>query len=577
MADRYSFPIGQVTPASYVRIYENAKVDRDYNDIVFPGWLHGNQRHDITSENFGGTLLMQLSYQVFYSFINMNSGKVKIDLSEQNPNYPKSETIRQGLSRANYIEIQNTVILGDATVTSYEHQYPQNFFGFIDKINYINTFTVEIEFTIDIFNTFWGVHSLDSTGWDFPNSFYPCFVEREHSNSDAIGEHYIEEGLETGDYIVAGDLLDTFGTWQVMIMASERLDPEEESGTAPPLPQTFANIFTPVAIYAGLNASQPNQIQEIIDAYTELGKADSIITVTEYPSSFGTNQVAESVEPDVTMPTTIDGYSPRNNKLFCYPYNYLVASNRSGSHAIFKWELWKPTSKGKFKRYSCAIGNPTAMLVPQDYRGITGDDYESAIMWQKAPVCPYNSDAYKAYWAQNKNQIFEGFMQKLGTGGMGVLMAGAGLASGNPLPVLGGAGMTLSSYLGARQQVAKLTDYEAIPDQSKGQINNDYIMAGKNLQGFQVFKMQIRAEQARIIDNYFTAYGYACKRVKVPNVGVNSHRANFCYVKTQGCKINGVMPAPIKAQMEGIFDRGVRLWKNYTNYCNLSVANGITS
>lgn len=581
MADRHPFPIDVVTPATHINIYENAKVDRNYNDVVLPGWLYGNVNHDIMAENFGGTELMQLTFNGHFSFIDENKGKIKIDISQENGLYPVTEDIVQKLSRANYIAIGNIEIFEntepDVPPTTFEHQFPAVYFGFIDGIKYINTFTIEIAFTVDIFTTYWGIKSLANTGWDFPTTLYPCFVEREHSNSDAIGEHWIDEGLDTGDYVVAGDLLDLFGTWQVMVMASEKLSTTDPEGTEPPDPQTFANIFTPVAIYAGLNASQPQMIQQIINTYTGLGKADSIISVVEYPSSFGTNQVAETVEPTVTMPTTIDGYTPKNKKLFSYPYNYLVGSNRSGVHATYKWELWKPASKGSFKRYSCAIGNPTAILVPQDYRGITGDDFESAIMWQKSPVCPYNSDAFKAYWAQNRNQYNISFGQNVISGITGLVTQGVSIAMGNPLGMLAGGAATVGGLQGVAQKLAKLQDYQAVPDQSKGNLNNDYIMAGKNLQGFQVFKMQIRAEMARIIDDYFTAYGYACKKVKVPNVGVNSHRANFCYIKTQGCKINGKMPAQIKAQMEAIFDRGIRLWKNYTNYGNLNVTNNITS
>lgn len=580
MADRQEYPVSSVTPMTRIRIYENAKVDRNYNDVVLPGWLYGNVPHDILSENFGGTQLMELTYVANLSFIDINKAKVKIDINNHNSLYPITDEVLQKLSRANYIYVSNFEWLTyDRSVQPNvpEQQYPYAFFGFIDETKYINMNTVEISFTLDIFTTYWGTKRLTDTAWDFPTTLYPCFVEREHSNSDAIGEHWIDEGLDTGDYVVAGDMLDLFGTWQVMVMASEKLSTTDPSGTEPPDPQTFANVFTPVAIYAGLNASQPQMIQQIINTYTELGKADSIINVVEYPSSFGTNQVAETTEPVLTMPTTIDGYTPKNKKLFCYPYNYLVGSNRSGSHAIFKWELWKPASKGSFKRYSCAIGNPTAILVPQDYRGITGDDYESAIMWQKSPVCPYNSDAYKAFWAQNKNQIGMSMGANLIQSISGAITAGIGLTMGNPLAVVGGGMTNLGGLMGVEQKLAKMQDYQAVPDQSKGNMNNDYIMAGKNLQGFQVFKMQIRAEMARIIDDYFTAYGYACKKVKVPNVGVNSHRANFCYIKTQGCKIKGDMPAPIKAQMEAIFDRGIRLWKNYTNYGNLNVTNNITS
>ena len=37
-------------------------------------------------------------------------------------------------------------------------------------------------------------------------------------------------------------------------------------------------------------------------------------------------------------PSSIDGYVPTNNKLFCFPYNYLILSNNSGSSCKYKFE-----------------------------------------------------------------------------------------------------------------------------------------------------------------------------------------------------------------------------------------------
>ena len=579
---------------SRVVFFKNAKVDPNYEDVILP--LYFNEMvNSMCQQKFGAT--SWIAKAIPYSYIKPTDEKIRVDVNNLNtveeifPGGIANPTV-EDLIECNYLAFQNTAShiwnwIDDSTNPPTSDGGTQNanypyrwYFAFITKVEYVNDRVYDVYFDIDVFTTYWTTPT--NAGSPFLTDYrkqtyvsntivYPCFVEREHSNTDGIGENYEEEGLDTGDYVVAGDLLDLFGTWQVMVMASEKLTNEIPPATEPPDPQTFANIFTPVAMYAGLNASQPQMIQEIINAYTELGKADSIINVIEYPSSFGTNQVAETVEPAVTMPNRIDGYAPKNNKLFIYPYNYLVGSNRSGMHAIYKWELWNTAqNRGSFKRYSCAIGNPTAILVPQNYRGITGDDYESSIMWQKSPVCPYNSDAFKAYWAQNKNQIGMGMGANLIQSISGAITGGIGLAMGNPLAVLGGGMTNLGGLIGVEQKLAKMQDYQAVPDQAKGNINNDYIMAGKNLQGFQIFKMQIRANKARIIDDYFTAYGYATKKVKVPNFYSGTTRTKFCYVKTQGAKIRGDFPAPVKAKMESILNKGVRFWKNYATYLDLS-------
>jgi hypothetical protein len=37
-------------------------------------------------------------------------------------------------------------------------------------------------------------------------------------------------------------------------------------------------------------------------------------------------------------PTNLDGYTPKNNKLFTYPYCYLIYSNNNGSNNILHYE-----------------------------------------------------------------------------------------------------------------------------------------------------------------------------------------------------------------------------------------------
>lgn len=40
----------------------------------------------------------------------------------------------------------------------------------------------------------------------------------------------------------------------------------------------------------------------------------------------------------ITKQTTLNGYTPKNNKLKCYPYNYLLVSNNVGQNTILHYE-----------------------------------------------------------------------------------------------------------------------------------------------------------------------------------------------------------------------------------------------
>lgn len=86
-----------------------------------------------------------------------------------------------------------------------------------------------------------------------------------------------------------------------------------------------------------------------------------------------------------------------------------------------------------------------------------------------------------------------------------------------------------------------------------------------------VMKKHIREEYARIIDDYFTVYGYATNRVKVPNISVRPH---WTYTKTIGsnvvsktCSNNDV------TLINTIFDNGITFWKNASEIGNYSFDN----
>ena len=74
---------------------------------------------------------------------------------------------------------------------------------------------------------------------------------------------------------------------------------------------------------------------------------------------------------------------------------------------------------------------------------------------------------------------------------------------------------------------------------------------------------KIRREWAERIDQYFTMFGYATMKVKVPNVAV---RTGWTYTKTAGCVMaDNNMPNDDSRKICGIYDKGITFWnKNAT-------------
>lgn len=91
--------------------------------------------------------------------------------------------------QSNYIAFQNP---------DYSNKW---FFGWIDSVHYEGEKNTSIEYTVDVWST-----------WYSSLSFEQCMVEREHINSvdDVPGANIIPEHVDTGDYVVNAHLRDKF-------------------------------------------------------------------------------------------------------------------------------------------------------------------------------------------------------------------------------------------------------------------------------------------------------------------------------------------------------------------------------
>ena len=123
------------------------------------------------------------------------------------------------------------------------------------------------------------------------------------------------------------------------------------------------------------------------------------------------------------------------------------------------------------------------------------------------------------------------------------------------------------SLKGVATSLGQLYDIRRKPAQLNGVQTalNDYTFGFKR---FTMYYLTIKAEYARIIDDYFTMFGYATHRVKVPNI---FGRKYFNYVQTKGCIMEGNMPEIFKQEIINIFNRGTTFWHTE----NLSVGESI--
>ena len=430
----------------------------------------------------------------------------------------------------------------------------KRYFYFIDNIEYVNDGTVRLKLQIDVLQTYL---------FDF--ELLPCFIERQHTPTDAIGDNTIDEGLELGELVSIGSTDIPMGEMVILLMSTivphESTDPDLEEPVK--VKGSYYNgIYNGVGIF-GSDAAQWRNVSDILHILDTNNFSDGIMAIWMYPKKLVTFEdnpdlvmrPVKAIEPffeDFTRPPVLaGGYFPRNNKLFTYPFNQLYFTNNTGGAASFAYERFGDPTACNFKITGALSPEGKVRAYPLNYAG-EQHAYEHGLTLDGFPNCAWNQDVYKLWLAQNQNQ------QDLSLGLAALSIAG-GVGS---MALTGGAGAVLGmgSVIGGAQTIASILaqrkDQQLQPPQAKGTPSTSI----NTVAGFQTFTVKnkcVDAQHARIIDDYFTMYGYKLNRVDTPNIRArNSHT----YIKTVGCHIEADLCNEDATKIESIFDNGVTFW-----------------
>lgn len=451
----------------------------------------------------------------------------------------------------------------------------KRYFYFINQIEYINENSVELTLEIDVIQTYM-----------FDWVLRPCYVEREHSVTDNWGENTIDEGLETGDLITASkETVDLSSELVIMVAASIDINKYYVNGVEDQIVASkYDKIFGGFQVTAvGLNAMSEwddmawDELAKILYKLQVDGKLDAIFTIWQYPGNLLSwtdgdyeTALAKYVTGSSTFtytasarPTTINGYKPKNQKVLQYPYCMLYATNNSGGAAVYQYEKFS-SNNYTFRIRGNIAPDAVIKLIPVSYKGVA-HNYDEALSMGNYPICSWNSDTYKLWLAQNQNQQNLGFaMSGLKIiGGVGAIVGGVAAAAptGGTATVAGvsaGVGLISSGASGIASQLAQRADKDIQPPQARGTYSGSHNLSN-GLQNFDFYHKTIDAYHAEMIDNYFSMYGYATRKVKTPNI---SSRPAWNYVKTIGSNIGGNMCMEDLKLINAIFDKGITFWKN---------------
>lgn len=457
---------------------------------------------------------------------------------------------------ANYIAFQNP---------DYSNKW---FFAWIDEVNYKNDSTVELKFTVDAWSTWW-------TDWIAKQ----CFVIREHVNSDSIGEHTVPENLETGPYTQLNYYDEITYKDSYVIFAMSEV-PNKTTATVKQFGGIYSGLYYLVftnILQATLFILNCDKVQ--INDFQDKSYSDAIISIFLAPKQLVDGHLGEAqnyegaiyyelqstsgveiIKPktEFANPTKLAGdYVPKNNKLFTYPYRYLILSNNSGTDIEMRYEDFKDL-KPQFIVYGVISTGCSIKCVPTYYKNSPGDNYEESINCAKFPVCSWTKNTYLNWLTQNS--------LNLGLSGLNNTVNVAKAFTGD----VSGA---ISSVASSFQNLQQIYEHSKIPDQARGNLNSSDIMYSLSKNGISIYHMSIKSEYSKIIDQFFTRFGYKINCVKQPNI---YGRTNFNFVQIGSGEIvcEGI-PEFYANQVNQAFQNGVTIWHSHNAIGNFSIDNSI--
>ena len=420
------------------------------------------------------------------------------------------------------------------------------YFAFIDDVKYESPKQCTISFTIDVWSTFF-------EDWQQK----PCFVVREHVNNDTIGRNTTQESVGLGDeYVVNSHLRDSYNRGNQRIIVAANIEPSDGQkvfgGTYQGVPtgfRYFSYEYSPrgigqVAQHINLAQNNDGNINQLFMAPEWLA-GDSVL-------------MTDSVEPKIeqlgiSRISSLDGYTPKNKKLLTYPYCYILLSNGQGQDAVLHQELWSlSNNEMKAQIEGCLTAGCSIRLIPINYNG---DDHGNmyGINLGKFPQLCWATDPYVNWLTENGvNAVTKG------------IQAGTSLATGD----IGGGISQILNFMN-EERLAQMQ-----PPQVNGNTNAGDVNWATKENCFHVYRMTIKQEYAKRIDDFFNRFGYQINETKIPNI---KGRRYWNYIKIADQEIIGVgnVPSKYMEEINNICRAGTTIWHVQGNIGNYDLDNTI--
>lgn len=503
-----------IEPNTNIYLLHNVPLDNTYEHTI----------------NFGSTTAQYNYFQGLakYKLPNQSYQRVQRGVARVN-------RVADDLYDCNYMMFQNT---------AFGNKW---FYAFINSVEYLNNVTSEITFEIDVMQT-----------WFFDYNREYSYVERCHTLADNIGDHIEPEPLTLGEYVydTYSDLTPSLDSMCIIVAVVDT--DEAASGNL------YDGIYGGATLHA-FNQTDVSGVNNLLGQYVQ--KPDAIVGMYLAPSyavgggsviptggttilNTGQGKALDFSAPAVTKGEALDGYTPKNNKLYTYPYTLFNITNANGSSLALRYEMFTDHTP-RFRAHTCVTQPAQVICRPRDYKGGHVENASESITLNGYPMCSWNTDAYKAWIAQNSVPLMANAVAQP------VRQAARGAITGGLLgAALGFAGGAIDQAYETWQQ-----NYTASiqADLYKGASNNGNGNVSSGAQTFWGGRMTQPHQYLVMMDQFFERFGYACNRMIFPPI---NNRPHWTYVKTVDCNLTGSVPADDMKKLCSIYNKGVTFWNN---------------
>ena len=559
-----------IIPNSTMMLYSGVELDNEYINTFYFG--DEQEREDMFGANstapFKQNIVAILDGE---SYLSKEKNKFRVHVDKM-----KLWNTNKTIFDINYMRFKNT---------QYENKW---FYAFVNDAEYVNDELAELTFEIDVMTTFRFDYELETS-----------FIEREHVRSDSDSEKFIPESLETGDYVFSKQTMlkpleyynvfntlygeENYGLSLILVTNDSFIsDPDNPPSVSfnrkSGLPTSmnfhamrnyyYKDQNTNNWVYADNDALQAFY-NSTIKPYVDAGKTDALlglyIVPEEWISTSGSDPFPASGYYQVTISNKFQTYEPFNNKLQSYPYKMVYGMDIDGNNFIYRIEHFLQESV-QFRLITSLNSPPGATFIPLNYKNLSSN-FDEAVSISSFPSIALVTDSFKQWVAEN------GYLTMLNgiKGAIGGVETGAGsavgMALGSKLTAATGAvnliGSGLNAALSIETALAKFQQAEIRPNDTVTFGNANALTAG-DIFPVQLGVKEITEPMARVIDNYFTKYGYASHRVAIPN---RKNRSRWTYLKTVGCCVKEVVtqsghgvPQTYLSKIANIYDNGITHW-----------------